>query len=263
MPSRSAKARPALPTFLCAIVCAATGASADSAFQLAYPSGFGRIPAHTYDKRGEPIGEADVVIDLLEEGGVRITSHSSSRHGARTVATAWFDAVEPKKTVRLVREESSSLDAQGRPVGHLLVDHTAQLGTCTSPDTGSVERVQLPPLDRIVNVPMNLFFLPLVRGEASSLKFQLFLCRDGARTMDFEAWVEDGAELGQGPVEVRYAPDGGDFWSVVARSFAPRLSFWFDPAEPHGWLGYRLPLYSGGPEVLVVREGVPTAWLVD
>jgi hypothetical protein len=245
------------------VICAATGASADSAFELAYPSGFGRIPAYTYDKRGEPIGEANVVIELLEAGSVRITSRSSSRRGARTVATAWFAAVKPKKTVRLVRQESSSLDPQGRPIGHLVVDHTAQLGTCTTPDAGTVERVRLPSLDRIVNVPMNLFFLPLVRGEASSLKFQLFLCRNGARTMDFEAWVEQEAELDQRPIEVRYAPDHGGFWSMIARSFAPRLSFWFDPAEPHGWMGHRVPLYSGGPEVLVVREGVPTTWLVD
>jgi hypothetical protein len=245
------------------VLCLATGANADSAFELAYPSGFGRIPAYTYDDRGEPIGEANVVIELLEEGGVRMTSHSSSRRGARTLAAAWFAPVKPKKTVRLVRQESSSLDSQGRPVGHLVVDHTAQVGTCTSSDASSVERVQLPPLDRIVNVPMNLFFLPLVRGEASSLEFQLFLCRDGARTMDFEAWVENGADLRQRPIEVRYAPDRGDFWSMIARSFAPRLSFWFDPAEPHGWMGYRLPLYSGGPEVLVAREGVSPSWLVD
>lgn len=263
MPSHLAHAGSPLLSFLCAVICAATGASADSAFELAYPSGFGRIPAYTYDESGEPIGEANVVIDLLEEGGVRITSHSSGRRGARTLATAWFAPVKPGETVRLVRQESSSLDAQGHPIGHLVVDHSARLGTCTDPDAGSVERVQLPSLDRIVNVPMNLFFLPLVRGEASSLDFQLFLCRDGARTMDFEAWVEHGTDLDQRPIEVRYAPHRGDFWSMIARSFAPRLSFWFDPAEPHGWMGHRLPLYSGGPEVLVVRAGVPADWLVD
>jgi hypothetical protein len=245
------------------VICAVTGASAESAFELAYPSGFGRIPAYAYDDRGEPIGEANVLIEPLEAGGVRITSRSSSRRGARTVATAWFAAVEPSETVRLVRQESSSLDPKGRPIGYLVVDHTAQLGTCTNPTSGAVDRVQLPSLDRIVNVPMNLFFLPLVRGEASSLKFQLFLCRNGARAMDFEAWVEHGAETDHRPVEVRYAPDRGSLWSMIARSFAPRLSFWFDPAEPHGWMGHRIPLYSGGPEVLVVREGVPTAWLVD
>jgi hypothetical protein len=43
----------------------------------------------------------------------------------------------------------------------------------------------------------------------------------------------------------------------------PRLSFWFDPTTPTPWLAYRLPLYSKGPEVLVVRDGVPTRWLAD
>ena len=69
------------------MICAATGTNADSAFELAYPSGFGRIPAYTYDKRGEPIGEANLVIELLEAGSVRITSRSSSRRGSSWAAT--------------------------------------------------------------------------------------------------------------------------------------------------------------------------------
>jgi hypothetical protein len=80
--------------------------------------------------------------------------------------------------------------------------------------------------------------------------------------MDFEAWVEKDNQSAR-PIEVRYGPDFGSVVSMVARSFAPRLSFWFDADEPHGWMGHRLPLYSGGPEVIVVREGVPAGWLVD
>ena len=59
---------------------------------------------------------------------------------------------------------------------------------------------------------------------------------------------------------MRYGPDFG-IATLVARSFVPKLSFWFDAAEPHQWMAHRLPLYGDGPEVYVVRDGVPTRWL--
>ena len=248
--------------WLALLIALGSAAHAESAFEFSYPHDFGRIPAATYDESGERIGDANVVIETLENGGLRMTSRSSSRKGAHTVARAWFAPAERSHTVRLVRQESSSLDSDGRPLGHLVVDHQTRLGTCTAPDGGSAQQLELPPIDRVVNVPMNLLFLPLVRGEEPSLKFQLFLCRDGARMMDFEAWVEKDNQSAR-PIEVRYGPDFGNVVSIVARSFAPRLSFWFDADEPHGWMGHRLPLYSGGPEVIVVREGVPAGWLVD
>ena len=50
---------------------------------------------------------------------------------------------------------------------------------------------------------------------------------------------------------------------LVAQNFIPKLSFWFDPEAPHRWMAHRLPLYGKGPEVFVVRDGVPTDWLGD
>ena len=43
---------------------------------------------------------------------------------------------------------------------------------------------------------------------------------------------------------------------MIVRQFAPRLVFWFDPARSNPWIAHRLPLYSSGPDVVVVREGV-------
>jgi hypothetical protein len=83
--------------------------------------------------------------------------------------------------------------------------------------------------------------------------------------MDFEAHVERRDTGAHGPgslVEVRYRPDLGPIGSFVAEHLIPKLSFWFDPTAPNPWLAYRLPLYSKGPEVIVVRDGVPTGWLV-
>jgi hypothetical protein len=83
--------------------------------------------------------------------------------------------------------------------------------------------------------------------------------------MDFEAWVVGGlaAKNGRHLIEVQYRPDLGNVISIVARGFAPRLSFWFETGAPFHWMGHRIPLYSGGPEVLVLRDGVPTRWVDD
>jgi hypothetical protein len=250
------------------LICALLAASpthAESAFELPYPARFGAVPAATYDPDGQRIGEAAVTIERVE-GGIRLLSHSGKRDGESTIATATFTPIVKGATMRLIRQESRSLDAEGNLLGVLLVDHLARRATCRKPDGTLVGEIELPASDRVVNVPMNLFFLPLVRGDKESMHFQLFLCREGARALDFEAWVANGRRGKWGKsklVEVRYSPDFGSLVSIVARGFAPRLSFWFDPDAPHRWAGHRLPLFSGGPEVLVVRDGIPAEWLGD
>jgi hypothetical protein len=160
-----------------------------------------------------------------------------------------------------VRQESRSFDPDGRSLGLLSIDHVARRARCSDQRGAADSEIELPEGDRVVNVPLNLLFLPLVRGDADHLSFQLFLCRSHAQLLDFQAWVAERAAGAQGgPVEIRYAPDLG-LLSPFARQMVPRLSFWFDPRAPHGWIAHRLPLYSGGPEVLVVREGISTATL--
>ena len=89
-----------------------------------------------------------------------------------------------------------------------------------------------------------------------------FLCRDRrAKLLDFQAWVAEPPSHG-GPIEIRYAPELG-LLSPLASQLVPKLSFWFDARAPYGWVAHRLPLYTGGPEVLVVREGTPTAMLAN
>jgi hypothetical protein len=64
-------------------------------------------------------------------------------------------------------------------------------------------------------------------------------------------------------VEIRYGPALGPMLSWIAPSLVPRLSFWFDRAKPNPWLAHRIPLYGDGPEVLVIRDGIPPRWLSD
>ena len=116
----------------------------------------------------------------------------------------------------------------------------------------------LPEADRVVNVAMHLLFDPLIRDSVEAVDFQLFVCRPRPYLVSFRATVTrrapatgDAHEI----VEVGYEPRGG-FVSMIVRQFAPRLAFWFDPARSTPWIAHRIPLYSSGPDVVVVRDGV-------
>jgi hypothetical protein len=255
MPSRTLTLR------LVLLVCLCSGATrAESSFLLAYPESFGNIPAATYDEAGLRIGGATLLVERLDSGHVRLRSESGQRAGAQTIATAELVPVEEEEhALRVLRQQSRSLDEHGAPLGTLTLDHEQRIARCADSTGSTVSELALPDADRVVNVPMNLFFQPLVRGDADKLEFQVFLCRPNARLMDFVAWaVRRDAES---PIEIRYGPDLGIASSLV-RQLVPKLSFWFDPHSPHLWLAHRLPLYSGGPEVMVVRDSVPPSGLV-
>ena len=57
-------------------------------------------------------------------------------------------------------------------------------------------------------------------------------------------------------VEVRFGPDLGRVASWFASIIVPKLRFWFDRAHGGDYLAHRMPLYGGGPEVVVVRDGI-------
>jgi len=240
------------------LLCIAGGVRAESGFVLAYPDSFGRVDAATYDDHGQRIGGADLLVERLDSGHVRMRSESGEQRGARTTALAELEPVE--RGLQVLTEQSRSLDEQGQPLGTLTVDHVQRKARCQDASGRVVSEIDLPPADRVLNVPMNLFFLPLVNGDESSLEFQLFLCRPEARLIDFVAWTADG---GSGkPLEVRYGPDFG-IASAFARHMVPKLSFWFGREAPHPWLAHRIPLYSGGPEVFVVRGSISSKSLLD
>jgi hypothetical protein len=166
--------------------------------------------------------------------------------------------VDGGRGLRLLREESLSHDADGRPLDLLRVDHERGEASCTSRG-GLGERVSVPLPDdeRVVNVPLNLLFLPLVRGSTKQVDFQLFLCGGGARVMDFRAVVAGSSSTRDDHriVEVSYGPDLGLVVSGLASAFLPRLSFWFEADGNGTYLAHRMPLFSKGPEVTVVRDG--------
>jgi hypothetical protein len=243
-------------------------ARAESQLRLPFPEAFGEVPASTYDTSRNRIGAAHVALEQLGDQGVRIIAESGFDGGTRNVSTALLEPAADHHSLHPVLQESRTYLGDGSLRSTLSIDHRTRVATCGKAygDEMRFERIDLPPSDRVANVALTLLFEPLVRGEAPSLDFQIFLCEGGARVMDFEAHVERRDAGAHGPgslVEVRYRPDLGSIGSLIAEQLIPRLSFWFDPKASTPWLAHRLPLYSKGPEVMVVRDGVPTGWLFD
>ena len=243
-------------------------AAAESALRLPYPDDFGLIPASTYDTDYNRVGDAHLVLENLSENRVRIVVESGIDGGARTVATAELEPIEGGRFLRLLRQESRSIDAEGVALGILKIDHRNGTASCEKGESGDVktQRLTLPDQDRVANVPLNLLFQSLVEGRIATLNFQLLVCRFGARLIDIDAHVASKSHDSPSTsrfIEVVYQPNFGKFVSLVAQNLFPRLSVWFDPRASNAWIAHRVPLYSKGPEVLVIRDAVADAWLAQ
>lgn len=250
---------------LAAVVLAAGTGRAESDLLVDYPGFFGSIPASTYDVDRKQVGGAQLLIEKLGNGNVRISSESGFTGGASTIATAELVPADHGHKLRPVLQESHSRDRDGNDLGLLSIDHVRGVASCRNPDGKIRDEIALPSNDRVANVPLNLLFLPLVRHEKKEVDFQFFMCGGGAHLMNFVANLAPSSRDGKRPqnvVEVRYGPDFG-LANLVTQRFIPKLAIWFDPQAPYRWLAFRLPLYGKGPEVFVVRDGVPTRWLSD
>ena len=237
----------------------ASSASARSAIVLPYPDHFGEFPATAYNKSGARVGSALLKLERLPDGLVVMSVETEVDEGARTEARAELSVLEGNRGLRLLQEFSHSHNHEGKSMGILRVDHVKGEATCT-PTPGSetsASRVALPDDDRVTNVPLNLLFLPLVQGETDRISFQLFLCGGGAKLVDFAATAKPRQTNGEHEiVEVRYQPDMGAVMSFLAKSMVPDLVFWFDANGQGTYLAHRMPLFSKGPEVTVIREGI-------
>lgn len=251
---------------ICLLLAAAGSARAESALRLPYPEVFGTIPASTYDEDHQRIGGAHLVVENVDDTRVRLLIESGIDGGARTVATAELEIVDDGRFLKLLTEESRSFDEKGIPMGVLSIDHENEIASCNKPegDDMATEHLTLPKQDRVANVPLSLLFQPLIDGTTDEVTFQLLLCRFGARLIDIGAHVvpRDGGENGEDPiVEVEYRPDFGRFVSLAMKRWMPKLSIWFDRRVSNPWIAHRIPLYSKGPEVFVIRDGVSDASL--
>lgn len=237
----------------------APSAGARSALVFPAPEHTGEIEASTYDPEGRRIGTATMRIQRLDSGNVVLEAESGIEGSAHSVVRAELRPISGESGLRLLRERTHSTDEDGRSLGVMRIDHQEGYAVCAPPPDSDEEptRVALPEDDRVVNVPLNLLFQPLVEGAQEQVRFQILLCRAGARIFDAKAEVAGSSrtESGDDIVEVRYTLDFGTVLSRLAAPFLPRLSFWFQPDAPGTWVGHRMPLFSKGPTVFVVRSG--------
>ncbi len=234
-------------------------AHARSALVLPPPHALGPIPAGTYDDDGKRLGEATLYYERMPDGKIHMRAVTSMQDGPRNSVNAVFEEIDEGRALRVLQEDSLSHDADGNPMVLVEVDHEKGVGRCTPPNAQDedIETIQLPEEDRVANATLGLLFQPLVRNEVEQIEFQAFLCRGGARLVDFVARpvARSSREPSDQVVEIRFGPKLGRFMSWLASIVVPDLRFWFDAAEGR-YLAHRMPLYSGGPEVVVAREGV-------
>ena len=112
---------------------------------------------------------------------------------ARFAASAELAPNGPDGSMRLVRERTQAVDQAEKLMGVTTIDHAAGVAQCGKPEGSEDEQpwIDLPVDDRVVNVPLNLLFRPLARGEAEVIDFQFLLCRGGARIVGARARVAD------------------------------------------------------------------------
>ena len=241
----------------CLLVLPAATAHAGSALVLPPPPALEAIPAGTYDDDGKRIGEASLYWERMPDGTIHMRAVTTMTDGPRNVINAFFEEINDGRNLRVLREDSLSHDAEGNPMVLVQVDHEKGEARCTAPGESAADAdiVSLPAEDRVANTTMSLLFQPLVRGEAEQIHFQAFLCRGGARLVDFVARRSKNETQLFPVVEIRFGPDLGRVMSWLASVIVPKLRFWFAAGEGH-YLAHRMPLYGGGPEVVVAREGV-------
>ncbi len=247
----------------------------ESQIKLPILDGPAGIAATTFDPGGHAVGSASFTVETLAEGLRKMTVKLGVDAGGQNLSevtlapvssgppgSAGASAAPSAAGLRIVEERSQSTRADGVRLDLLVIDHMAGRASCI-PDAGGEAKartVDLPDRDRVVNVPMQLLFQPLVNGELDEIRFQIVLCTDGPKFQDMIAVrgprfpSHDGRD-GREVVEIRYGPDFGKTVAYFASRLLPRFSFWFD-AKDGAYLGHRMPLHSKGPDVVLVRSGL-------
>jgi hypothetical protein len=249
--------------------------AAESMIVLESPGELEGIGATTFDQNGNVVGESSFDI-VTEETGVRhLTVKMEIEGGGSNVSEAMLAPIlgatsgshagsqiaQPlgqRRSFRLLEERSQATRADGVSLELLVIDHTKGRVSCYPPDGNLTNgrHIDLPRDDRVVNVPMQLLFQPLVSRQVAKLRFQIAVCRDGPllHKMIAERGTMSRRD-GRDVIEIRYGPEVSRAIAWFASRLLPSFSFWFD-ADNGGYIGHRMPLHRKGPEILLVRQGL-------
>jgi len=254
-------------------------------------SELGAIEATTFDEQGRRVGRSSFALTSNGSGRITMTIEISVAGGGVNRSEAVLDeapsprpdsapesapesapvgapvpapdtATPTTRELRLVEQRSRATRADGQALDLLVIDHERGRASCYADGDGPLRdgrHLELPEDERVVNVPLQLLFRPLVEREVDAIRFQIALCRGEPVLHDMIAVRGPVAQQeGRRIVEVRYGPDLGRAFSWLASRLLPRLSFWLDE-ETGTYLAHRMPLHTGGPEVLLVRSGLEPA----
>jgi hypothetical protein len=233
------------------------------------------LTATTFDDDGHAVGTSSFAVETEDAGLRHLTVKMAIDGGGQSVSEATLAPIEaallghpgpghtirpigPGHSYRLLEERSQATRADGVSLEYLVIDHERGRVTCYPPDRDLTKgsHLDLPEDERVVNVPLQLLFQPLVHGEVQRVRFQIATCRDGPAIHDIVAVRGPTTQHeGRPVVEIRYGPDLGNAMSWLASRLLPRFSFWFD-ARDGSYLGHRMPLYRKGPEIVLVRQGL-------
>ena len=252
---------------------AASVIQAESTVRLYADRTLDTIGATTFDEQGKVVGQSSFEIEAEPDGLRRMRVTLSVEGGGSNVSQALLVPIHPIATttgepsnrpeagqieMRLVEERSQATRADGVSLPLLVIDHLIGRVSCypADQDPSAGQHIDLPDEDRVVNVPMQLLFLPLVRGEVDTLRFQIATCAPGPVLHQMIAVRGPTIERdGRDVVEIEYGPDFGKTVAWLASRLLPSFSFWFD-ARDGAYLGHRMPLHRDGPEILLVRRGL-------
>jgi hypothetical protein len=248
----------------------ATNAVAESEIWLEPPTEPEGIVATTFDAEGRDIGRSFFAVESEDGGTHRMKIELAVTGGGMNRSEAMLTSVRDSATGdarwRLTRQVSQATRNDGVALDRLVIDHVAGRASCYASKKGKSvgesggedggRHVELAAKDRVVNVPLQLLFRPLAKGEVDRIRFDLALCRSQPVIQSMVAVRGPRTREGkQEIIEVRYGPDFGDTVAFFASRLLPRFSFWFEPNEG-SYLGHRMPLYRKGPNVLLMRTGM-------
>ena len=258
-------------------------AFAESALTLDVPAEVSEVAATTFDEDGEAVGQSHFAIGEESNGRLRMQVSMAIEGGGTNYSEAVLAPVTgalvgrsgSALSHRIIEERSQATSASGQKFPLLVVDHLRGRVSCyangildehagqdarqklSESEVASGQHVEIDENDRVVNVPMQYLFLPLVRGEIDSLSFQIATCPGDEPVIHNmiavrgRSFTKDGRKI----IKVEYGPDFGKAVAWLASRVLPSFSFWFE-AESGEYLGHRMPLHRKGPEITLVRTGL-------
>lgn len=263
---RGFSTRPLATAVSFAILAAALTAGAESALLLEIPNELEGVSATTFSEDGRPVGESALEVEADEAGVHRMKIELAIAGGGISLSEATLSrvagvVVEGKAStegLRLLEQRSQATRADGVSLDLLVIDHERGRVSCYAnaepPEEG--RHLAIEGYDRVVNVPLQLLFQPLARGDVNDVRFQIAACRGKPVLHDIVARRAPMPRPGEHDViEIRYGPDVSGAVSWLAGRLLPSFSFWFD-GQAGRYLGHRMPLHRKGPEILLVRQGL-------